>query len=107
MSLRRLPPVKRRAYGWLALFDDADLTISGEVTVYPSSEDGERLFCPKCGTSLFYRNQAIFPGQTDIQTATLDDPEQLPAQAQIQLAERISWVARLDDVPGFDRFPGE
>ena len=92
--------------GW-ALFNDADLTINGETTVYASSEHGQRLFCPKCGTSLFYRNQAIFPDQTDIHSATLDDSEQLPAQAQIQLAERVSWVATLNDLPGFDRFPGE
>lgn len=92
--------------GW-ALFDDPDLTISGEISTYASSEHGQRLFCPKCGTSLFYRNQTIFPNQTDIQTATLDDPEQLPPQAQIQLAERINWVATLHELPGFDRFPGE
>lgn len=92
--------------GW-ALFDDAQLVITGEPARYASSEHGERLFCIQCGTSLFYRNQAVFPNQTDIQTGTLDDPDQLPAQAQIQLAERISWVAKLDDLPGFDRFPGE
>lgn len=90
--------------GW-ALFDDADLTISGEIATYASSEHGQRLFCPTCGTSLFYRNQTIFPNQTDIQTATLDDPELLPPQAQIQLAERIGWVKTLDQLPGFERFP--
>ena len=28
----------------------------------------------KCGTALFYTNDVIFPGQTDVQIATLDDP---------------------------------
>ena len=91
--------------GW-ALFDDKDLDISGQPTEYASSEHGRRLFCPRCGTGLFYRNATIFPDQTDIQSATLDDPDELPAQAQIQLAERIGWVAHLHELPGFDRYPG-
>jgi hypothetical protein len=91
--------------GW-ALYDDANLVISGEPTLYHSSEHGERLFCGQCGTSLFYRNQTIFPSQTDIISGTLDDPAQLPPGAQIQLAERVEWVAHLDALPGFERFPG-
>jgi len=47
------------------------------------------------------------PGLLDVQIATLDEPERLPPQAQIQLADRIDWMARIDDLPAFERYPAE
>jgi len=82
-----------------------DIEIVGAPTVYASSEHGRRHFCGACGTSLFYTNDQIFPGQIDVQTATLDDPDAVPLQAQIQLAEGVAWMQRLDALPAFDRYP--
>ena len=65
-----------------------------------------RHFCPNCGTALFYTNEQIFPGQIDVQIATLDDPDAIAPDAQIQAAERIGWMERLDQMPAFDRYPG-
>jgi hypothetical protein len=42
----------------------------------------------------------------DVQTGTLDDPEALPPSAHIQAAERLKWMARVDDLPAFERYPG-
>jgi hypothetical protein len=91
--------------GW-ALVGQDTLEVSGMPKVYASSEHGRRHFCGDCGTGLFYTNEAIFPGQIDVQTATLDDPDLIPAQVQIQTAERIGWMARLDAIPAFERYPG-
>ena len=63
-------------------------------------------FCGDCGTGLFYTNEQIFPGKIDVQIATLDDPDLIPAQAQIQTAERIGWMERLNELPIFERYPG-
>lgn len=82
------------------------LKVEGETKEYASSENGRRHFCPQCGTSLFYTNDAIFPGQIDVQIATLDDPDVIVPQAQIQLAERIRWMTSLEELPKFDRYPG-
>jgi hypothetical protein len=82
------------------------LTVEGETTEYASSENGRRHFCPKCGTSLFYTNEVIFPGKVDVQIATLDDPDEIAPEVQIQAAERIGWVKRLGEMPAFDRYPG-
>ena len=68
--------------------------------------DCRRHFCPACGTGLFYTNDQIFPGQTDVQSATLDTPEALPPTARIQVAERIAWVEDADALPAFQRYPG-
>lgn len=48
----------------------------------------------------------MLPGMADIQTATLDDPGALPAQAHIQTADRISWMERAHELPSFERYPG-
>ena len=82
------------------------IRIEGETREYASSEHGRRHFCPNCGTSLFYTSDVVFPGQIDVQIATLDDPASIEPDAQIQLAERIAWVDRLADMARFDRYPG-
>ena len=91
--------------GW-ALVNRADLEMSGTPKIYASSEHGRRHFCADCGTGLFYTNEAVFPGQIDVQTGTLDDPDLIPAAAQIQVAERIGWMEKLDEMPSFARYPG-
>lgn len=81
------------------------LKVEGQTKAYASSEHGRRHFCPQCGTALFYTNEVIFPGTTDVQVATLDDSGQVPPTAQIQVADRIAWMERLDDLPQFERYP--
>lgn len=82
------------------------VTIIGEPVAYASSELAHRHFCGKCGTSLFYTNDTVFPGMIDVQTATLDDPDALAPAIQVQTAERLAWVEKLPEMPGFERYPG-
>jgi hypothetical protein len=82
------------------------LQVDGQTQEYASSENGRRHFCPQCGTSLFYTNEVVFPGKIDVLIATLDDPDLIPPEAQIQMAERIHWMDRLSDIPAFERYPG-
>ncbi len=77
----------------------------GSPVVYRSSQNGRRQFCGECGTGLFYINEDMLPGMVDIQTATLDDPDTIPAQAHIQVAERIGWMGAAHTLPTFDRYP--
>ena len=91
--------------GW-ALFPEAAVKlISGTPKVYASSTHGRRHFCPDCGTGVFYTNAEILPGIIDIQSATLDQPEALAPWAQVQVAERIGWMAWAHELPVFDRYP--
>ncbi len=83
-----------------------DLEIAGAPKTYASSAHGRRQFCGNCGTSLFYTNDVIFPGQIDVQTATLDDPSAIPLQVQVQMAESIAWMRDLSALPAFERYPG-
>jgi hypothetical protein len=92
-----------------AAFKAGDVSVSqGEMTSFNSSGVVERSFCPRCGTGLFYRNEAVIPGLVDIlQSATLDDPDALPPTAQIQIADRIGWMKTIHELSAFERFPGE
>lgn len=88
------------------LFPDAALTITGTPVTYESSPGATRHFCGTCGTGLFFRNQAIFPNQTDIQAGTFADRDAFPPQAHIQVADAPGWMKTHGDLPRFERFPG-
>ncbi len=42
----------------------------------------------------------------DVQTGTLDEPNRLPAQVHIQVADRIGWMKTAHELPEFERYPG-
>lgn len=89
-----------------SLFPRDRVRIEGTPRSYESSPGTTRQFCGTCGTGLFYLNETIFPGQIDIQAATLDDPDALPPKIRIQTADAPRWFAEFDTLPTFERFPG-
>jgi hypothetical protein len=91
--------------GWTMYPSAALKLVKGTPRVYKSSEQGRRLFCGNCGTGLFYENAGMLPGLIDVQSATYDDPDAIPAQAHIQVAERIRWMEHAHELPVFERFP--
>jgi len=91
--------------GWTMYPSDKVKVTKGTPKIYQSSEHGRRHFCPDCGIGLFYINEKMLPGIIDIQSATYDDPEAVPARAHIQIAERVSWMERAHELPAFDRYP--
>lgn len=93
------------AVAWAIYPRTAVRVTKGAPKIYASSENGRRHFCPDCGTGLFYGNDAVFEGMIDLQTATLDDPDAVEPVEQIQVADRIAWVARLHELPTHDRWP--
>lgn len=90
---------------WAAFAETDFVVTTGELKTFNSSGTAYRSFCPECGTGIAYRNEQFLPGIVDIQSATLDEPEALPAQVHIQIAERIGWMAHAHELPAFDRYP--
>lgn len=90
---------------WTMYASEAVKLAKGTPKTYHSSEHGRRHFCPDCGTGLFYTNSVVLPGITDIQSATYDNPDAVPPRAHIQVAERISWMAHVHELPTFERYP--
>lgn len=93
--------------GWTMYPETALTLIQGSPREYASSEHGRRFFCGDCGTGLFYRNAEILPGIVDVQSATYDDPDLIPAQAHVQIADRIGWMADVHMLPSFERYPAQ
>ncbi len=91
--------------GWTMYPEQALKITRGSPKVYHSSDHGRRQFCSVCGTGLFYYNANLLPGLVDIQSATYDVPDAIPARVHIQVAERIPWMERAHELPAFDRFP--
>lgn len=69
--------------------------LSGELADYASSDHAVRRFCPKCGSQLLF-DDARYPDEIDIATASLDDPAAVPPAFHIWASRRIPWV-KLDD----------
>lgn len=90
---------------WLAMPSGGFRIIKGEPVRYTAPSGSMRAFCGKCGTPLIFVNEAVLPGIVDIQSVTLDQPDSFLPQAQIQTAERRTYIAHLDDMPAFERFP--
>ena len=87
---------------WLSVASSALAWTEGEPAVYRSSEKAERLFCPRCGTQLGFREVAL-PERLDVTLASLDDPEAVRPSHHIWTASRIGWFEVADDLP---RHPG-
>ena len=90
--------------GWTMYRLDAVKVTRGTPKVYDSSKQGRRHFCPDCGTGLFYTNAEKLPGIINIQSATYDDPDAVPARIHVQVAERIGWMERAHELPAFERY---
>ncbi|AEG48350.1 glutathione-dependent formaldehyde-activating GFA [Sphingobium chlorophenolicum L-1] len=90
--------------GW-AMFPEGRLKVTGDPVRYQSSGDVVRDFCGTCGSGLFWRNTASYPGMVDIQTATLDDEAALPPAVHVHYVEALPWMGKVHELPKFDRLP--
>jgi len=91
---------------WIAFKSDRFRITKGEPSSYNGAGKSFRYFCGNCGTPLFFFNEDFLPGIVDIQTVTLDDPDEFGPQAHVQVAERRKWMVGVQDLPAFERFPG-
>jgi hypothetical protein len=90
---------------WAIVPADA-VSIDGDPIVYRSSDSGRRTFCGSCGTGLFFSNaQLAQMGMLQVRIAALDNPAAIAPRMQVQVAERIAWMASINELPMIDRFP--
>ena len=68
----------------------------GEPSWFQSSNKVRRGFCHRCGTPLAYDwgGPAL-----ELAIGAFDDPEAIPPTIQVGLEHRLSWFARLADLP--------
>jgi hypothetical protein len=76
----------------------------GSPTIYESSPDARRGFCPRCGTQISFTADYI-PGLIDITIGSLDEPNQVPPALHYWESERLSWLHLADQLPRYPEFP--
>jgi hypothetical protein len=69
---------------------------SGRLAWYASSGRGERGFCSRCGSTLFFRSPR-WPGELHVTLANFDDPVDRAPQAHVFWDTHVDWVHLADD----------
>lgn len=75
--------------------------LAAPPAVYESSPGVERLFCPRCGAPIAYRNEASYPNETHLYLGTLDDPNAVRATQHVFADEQLAWFEVHDDLPRY------
>ncbi len=88
---------------WINLPPERFAFTRGEPAVYRSSARGERRFCGTCGAQLTFRSEDA-PGEIDVTLATLDRPENHPADRHIWTKSRLPWLRLDEHLPSHPEF---
>jgi len=73
---------------------------TGEIAVNDSSANVRRGYCPSCGSQMYYQS-AVWPGETHLYAATLEDPSLFRPEAHYHYGERLPWFEVTDDLPKY------
>jgi hypothetical protein len=75
------------------------LTASDEaLRWFPSPAGGERAFCTRCGSSMFFRS-GQWPGELHIARALFTEPIDREPQAHVYYDTHVSWLELSDGLP--------
>lgn len=80
-----------QAVAWITVKTPGFKFTAGNPKRYRTDTGAYRTFCVDCGTSLTYENDSR-PGELDITTGSLDDPERFPPTKDVFADEKLSWV---------------
>jgi len=80
--------------------------VAGTPALHRSSPPVERGFCGRCSTQLTWRSDAV-PGEIDVTTCSLDDPEAAPPEDHTFAAQRVRWMHIGAELPSYQRSRAE
>ena len=83
---------------WFAIAPDALAYTKGKPKGYRASIRATREFCGDCGTYLLFREDDA-TASLGVNTATLDDPAQVPPTFHIWYQSHVSWFDTADKFP--------
>ena len=66
----------------------------------------EGAFCGDCGTRIYHRLERM-PTTLNVKAGTLDDTSGLRPAVHVRVSRKQSWLELPEDVPRFDRNPGD
>lgn len=73
----------------------------GEPKSFSKTRGVVRTFCPDCGSSIGYRDEAL-EDELYLAIGFFDNPERFPPQAHAFWHLRLPWVEIADDLPRLD-----
>jgi len=76
-----------------------DVSITGSVSTYHSSETLERGFCSQCGASVFSMRKVA--GVMGITVGSLDDPSLFKPDMHFWVSSKQDWVTLSDGLPQY------
>jgi hypothetical protein len=88
------------AVAWFSVARAALRFTQGSPMWYRSSPQVTRGFCAQCGTQLTYAHDTS-PGEIDITTCSLDDPQALPPEDHTFARSRLHWLRTNDGLPEY------
>ena len=96
----------RRASGapfvaWFTLATRDFRFVAGTPARFASSEHGTRSFCAACGTPLTFESSR-FPGEIDVTTCSLEDPQRVPPTDHTRTSAKLAWVSLCDGLPAYE-----
>ncbi|HJR30985.1 MAG TPA: GFA family protein [Pseudomonas sp.] len=84
---------------WITVPASAFAWVAGTPSRYDSSSTCARYFCPNCGAQLALVTK-LSPESIDVTIATLDHPEQAPAERHIWTSSQLPWLHLDEHLPG-------
>ena len=73
---------------------------AGDVAINASSEKVRRGYCPSCGSQMYYQSE-VWPEETHLYAATMDDPSLFRPEAHYHYGERLPWFEVTDNLPKY------
>ena len=75
--------------------------LEGSVADFESSPGVKRSFCPRCGSTLFWRRVAKEREEIDIAAGTIDQADRLAPSEHIFAKSRQPWMPLCDGLPAY------
>ncbi|GGB82804.1 GFA family protein [Pseudoduganella buxea] len=94
------------AVAWFSVPKTGLRYTAGTPACYASSPGVLRRFCAACGTQLTFED-ARWPDEIDITTASLDDPELIPPGYHSFMQSHVRWLQLADTLPRYVRTRAE
>lgn len=89
---------KQSGHVWASSYvADADLTITGDVRWFQSSDKAKRGFCPTCGSALFWKHDD--DSFLCFSAGSINGPTGLRLKAHIFTADKGDYYDIADDAP--------
>ena len=86
---------------WMTFPNKSFAITTGNLSIFKSSQNGERGFCGTCGSALTFAHTGD-SGLIDITTATADNPAAWPPTHHIWTSTRIPWLHANEDLPSYE-----